>query len=88
MINNFINLKHKKSNSNIQKQINIDEKHKKSNNNIKKQINIDGKRTLENNEIINRLEIYGENNNFIPPKDHKENFNNNPRLRLINPAKK
>ena len=33
------------------------------------------------------MEINGENNSFITLKDHKENFNNNPPVRLINPAK-
>ena len=33
------------------------------------------------------MEINGENNSFIILKDHKENFNNNPTVRLINPAK-
>ena len=33
------------------------------------------------------MEIDGENNSFITLKDHKENFNNNPTVRLINPAK-
>ena len=33
------------------------------------------------------MEINGENNNFITLKDHKENFNNNPTVRLINPAR-
>ena len=56
-------------------------------NNIKKQINIDGKKILRNREVLNRLEINGENNSFITLKDHKENFNNNPTVRLINPAK-
>ena len=33
------------------------------------------------------MEVNGENNSFITLKDHKENFNNNPTVRLINPAK-
>ena len=62
-------------------------KYKKTSNNIKKQINIDGKKILRNREVLNQLEINGENNSFIALKDHKENFNNNPTVRLINPAK-
>ena len=62
-------------------------KYKEASNNIKKQINIDGKQILKNREVLNRLEINGENNRFITLKDHKENFNNNPTVRLINPAK-
>ena len=33
------------------------------------------------------MEINGKNNSLITLKDHKENFNNNPTVRLINPAK-
>ena len=62
-------------------------KYKKVSNNIKKQINIDGKQILKNREVLNRLEINGENNSFITLKDHKENFNNNPTVRIINLAK-
>ena len=66
----------------------ITSKYKKASNNIKKQINIDGKQILRNREVLSRLEINGENNSFITLKDHKENFNNNPSIRLKNPAKK
>ena len=65
----------------------ITSKYKKASNNIKKQINIDGKQILRNREVLNRLETNGENNSFITLKDHKENFNNNPTVRLINPAR-
>ena len=33
------------------------------------------------------MEVNGENNSFITPRDHKENFKDNPTVRLINPAK-
>ena len=33
------------------------------------------------------MEVNGENNSFITPRDHKENFKDNPAVRLINPAK-
>ena len=46
------------------------------------------KQILKNTEVLNRLEINGENNSFIILKYHKENFNNNPTVRLINPVKK
>ena len=65
----------------------ITSKYKKTSNNIKKQISIDGKKILRNREVLNQLEINGENNSFITLKDHKENFDNNPTVRLINPAK-
>ena len=32
------------------------------------------------------MELNGESNSFITLKDHKENFNNNPTVRLINPV--
>ena len=54
---------------------------------MKNQINIDGKQILKNREVLNQLEINDENNSFIALKDHKENFNNNPTVRLINLAK-
>ena len=65
----------------------ITSKYKKSQQQHKKQINIDGKHILKNREVLNRLEINDENNSFITLKDHKENLNNNPAVRLLNPAK-
>ena len=65
----------------------ITSKYKKTNSNMKNQINIDGKQILKNREVLNQLEINDENNSFIALKDHKENFNNNPTVRLINLAK-
>ena len=65
----------------------ITSKYKKASNNINKHINIDGKQILKNREALNRLEINGENNSFIILKDHKENYSNNPTVRLLNPAK-
>ena len=37
--------------------------------------------------IFDRMDINAEPNCFITIKDHKENFLNNPKVRLINPAK-
>ena len=59
----------------------------KADNSIKKKINMAGKQILKNNEILNRIEINGENNCFFTLKEHKDNFANNPQVRLINPAK-
>ena len=61
--------------------------YKKSNNNIKKKINISGRNILKDKEVLQRMYINGESNCFITLKDHKENFQNNPSVRLINPAK-
>ena len=38
-------------------------------------------------EILDRMDINSKNTYFITLKDHKENFLNNPTVRLINPAK-
>ena len=65
----------------------ITSKYKKSSNNTKKEIHIEGKKILRNREVPNRLEINSENNSFMTLKDHKENFNSNLTVRLINPAK-
>ena len=61
--------------------------YKKKNNSIKKKINMAGKQISKNNEILNCIEINGGNNCFFTLKDHKDNFENNPQVRLINPAK-
>ena len=61
---------------------------KKANNNIKKKTNAAGKQVLCNIKVLKRMQTNGENNCFISQKDHKENFQNNPTVSLINPAKK
>ena len=58
-------------------------KYKKASKNIKKTDLIDGKQILKNREVLNRLV----QNTFITLKDHKENFNNTPTVRLVNPAR-
>ena len=58
--------------------------YKNANNNIKKQINMAGKNLMRDKNAIKRRE---EGNSFITIKDHKENFDNHPTVRLINPAK-
>ena len=37
--------------------------------------------------VLDRIHVNGTNNCFITLKDHKDNFENNPKTRLINPAK-
>lgn len=61
--------------------------YKKSNNNIKNKINISGKNILKDKDVLQRMDIHIESNCFIGLKDHQENFQNNPLVRLINPAK-
>ena len=50
-------------------------------------INSQGKNILENKEVIKRMFINGKQNCFITLKDHKSKFQNNPTVRLLNPAK-
>ena len=52
-----------------------------------KKINAARKQVLDNNKVLKRKKTNGENNCFISLKVHKENFQNNPTVRLINPAK-
>ena len=61
--------------------------YKKANINISNKINEQGKKLIEDDFIINRMHINGNNESFITLKDHKENFANKPKVRLINPAK-
>ena len=42
---------------------------------------------MKNKAALNRMFINGKNNCFITLKDHKANFLNNPKTRLLNPAK-
>ena len=63
--------------------------YKEANSNIKKRINIKGKQIMGNvdKETLDRMDINSKSNCFITLKDNKENFLNNPTVRLINPAK-
>ena len=45
------------------------------------------KSLMRDKEGIQRMETNEEGNSLIAIKDHKENFNNHPTVRLINPAK-
>ena len=42
---------------------------------------------MKNKEALHRLDINEKRNCFFTFKDHKENFQDNPTVRLINPAK-
>ena len=53
---------------------------------IKDKINKKGKEILKSKEALHRLDINAESNCFFTLKDHKENFQNNATVRLINPA--
>ena len=54
---------------------------------ISDKINSEGKALVKNKIVLNRMLTNGKDNCFITLKDHKPNFQNNPKTRLINPAK-
>ena len=66
---------------------NITKDYRKSNNNIVKEINKEAKSISEKFKISDRVNVMPEKNAFITIKDHKENFDNDPKCRLINPTK-
>ena len=61
--------------------------YKKASVNIYNKINTDGKKLMKDKNVLNQTLTNGKNECFITLKDHKPNFNNNPKVRLINPAK-
>ena len=61
--------------------------YKKKDSRLIYKINNDGKRFAKNVSMLDKLETNGTGNCFITLKDHKDNFENNPTTRLINPAK-
>ena len=61
--------------------------YKKTRDNIHNKINTDGKKLMKDKDVLNRMLTNGKNECFITLKDHKPNFKNNPKVRLINPAK-
>ena len=61
--------------------------YKKASDNIHNKINTDGKKLMKDKDILNGMSTNGKNEYFITLKDHKPNFKNNPKARLINPAK-
>ena len=70
----------------IQKMLNdsITATYKKASGNIHNKINTDGKKLMKDKDILNRMLTNGKNECFITLKDHKPNFKNNPKVRLIN----
>ena len=48
---------------------------------------MDGKKLRKDKDISNRMLTNGKNKCFFTLKDHKPNSKNNPKARLINPAK-
>ena len=50
-------------------------------------INTEAKAIAKDLNLDERIEQYNQNQYFITLKDHKENFQKNPKCRLLNPAK-
>ena len=65
----------------------VTSKYKKASNKIKEKIDKGSVKFAKKAGILSRMDQNGTNNCFITLKDHKENFQNNPTTRLINPAK-
>ena len=68
-------------------QQNITKAYKKSDNKTYNDINLEAKKIATNLGIQNRATSLAKKEAFITLKDHKENFKNDPKCRLINPAK-
>ena len=60
--------------------------YKKISGNIHNKINTDGKKLMKDKDILNRMLENGKNGCFITLNNHKPNFKNNPKVRLINPV--
>ena len=66
---------------------NITTTYKKAEPSVKNDINMEAKQITKKLKINNRIDCMAEKDAFISIKDHKENFPNKVKCRLINPAK-
>ena len=66
---------------------NITKDYKKTDARTKRSIDLEAKEIAESLDLADRIECYAERQAFITLKDHKDNFENNPKCRLLNPAK-
>ena len=51
------------------------------------EINKEASEIVTNLQIADRVDKMSQNECYVTLKDHKDNFQNNPKVRLINPAK-
>ena len=65
----------------------ITKSYKKCHTNVKATIDSEAKYIASSLSLGDRIEQFSEKDSFITLKDHKENFQNHPTCRLINPAK-
>ena len=61
--------------------------YKKASIKLKEKVDKGGVKYAKKAGVLDRMQINGTNQCFVTLKDHKENFENNPKTRLINPAK-
>ena len=66
---------------------NITKSYKHGNNDMVDDINEELKLITKDLSIDDRVDIMAKKNAFITLKDHKENFESNPKCRLLNPTK-
>lgn len=66
---------------------NITKDYKKTTSDTKADIDRETKNLIKELKLEDRMEVHTTNNCFLTLKDHKDNFSNNPKCRLINPAK-
>ena len=66
---------------------NITKTYKRTDQTTYERINKEAKSLIEGIGISEKVECLAKSTAFITLKDHKENFINNPKCRLINPAK-
>ena len=66
---------------------NVTKSYKKSSTDIKQSIDKEAAGISKHLKLEDRMETYADRQAYITLKDHKDNFNNNPKCRLINPAK-
>ena len=65
----------------------VTSKYKKASDKIKEKIEKGSVKFAKRAGVLDRMDQSGSNDCFITLKDHKDNFQNNPTTRLINPAK-
>ena len=65
----------------------VTSKYKKASTKIKENVEKSSVKLVKKAGVLERMSKNGSNQCFITLKDHKENFQNNPQTRLINPAK-
>ena len=66
---------------------NVTANYKISQNAVKRSIDLEAKRIAKDLNLSDRIESLAKREAFITLKDHKDNFVNDPKCRLLNPAK-